>query len=264
MLNPSINDLLEKIEVHDQYQFEVKLDYPLDRDAPRSSYSVEAFFFVPDTLNVNPGTYGTAQFYGDLHNYIRFKTPQLSLRQILAEDNELSPLRRLREHLQRLLAGGNGESEELILYESKMLACVLRAALRDLARLVGNTLDHATDLDRRDAERVVRAAVADLREVLRRYRECDADLLLPGVDRRLLTAHRLVDEFLSLTAEAFAFQLLACPLPERTTPGASCRELAVTLAEEETEYRRRRGYRSIAAPGSDNEEYVYRHGLLKK
>jgi hypothetical protein len=56
MSSPTINDLIEKIEVHDQYQFELKLDYPLERDADVNAYSVEAFFFVPDNMNVNPAT----------------------------------------------------------------------------------------------------------------------------------------------------------------------------------------------------------------
>ena len=46
------NALLEKVERHDRFQFEVKLDYPLDPDADSQAYTVETYFFLAGSLNV--------------------------------------------------------------------------------------------------------------------------------------------------------------------------------------------------------------------
>ena len=35
------------IKIHDKYQFEVKLGYPLDKKLKNTSYDIDAFFFLP-------------------------------------------------------------------------------------------------------------------------------------------------------------------------------------------------------------------------
>lgn len=52
----------EHIRVHDKFQFEIKFEYPFDRNAPVSEYTVEHFLFIPDNLGINSQNYSKKQF----------------------------------------------------------------------------------------------------------------------------------------------------------------------------------------------------------
>lgn len=254
------NALLEKVERHDRYQFEVKLDYPLDPDAEEQSYSVETYFFLAQTFNVNEHTYDARDFYRDVRDYVRFKTPQMTLEQLLGA-SPLSPLNRLGACVLRLRAAAwTDEDLRTLVFEAKVLGCILRATLRDLGQLVLQTRGRGTPLDAEDAARLVDTSLPNLGAVLARFRETTAGVLLPGFPADPLASLRLVDEYLSLTAESYAMHLLDAL---RTEP-SGLQERVARLAQDEVAYRTQRGYHSVAAPGSENEAYVFRNSLLKK
>ena len=75
--------MLETIEqafkLHDKYQFEIKLDYALLQDK-KTHYQISTYIFVPASLGINKNVYTKSDFYRDVQNYIRLKTPILILR----------------------------------------------------------------------------------------------------------------------------------------------------------------------------------------
>ena len=75
-----MNNVQEKIEIHDRYQFEIKYTYPLNQELPETDYLVETFIFIPNNLGVNADSYTKHDFYSDLQKYIRFKTPVFPIR----------------------------------------------------------------------------------------------------------------------------------------------------------------------------------------
>jgi len=254
-------DLLDKIEQHDRFQFEAKLEYPLDTEASEQTFVVETYLFLPHSLNVNGMTYPAQAFYGDVVDHVRFKTPSMTLSQILDPGNALSPLVRIeamtREMDTTLDRPGHVRR---IVYESRMLGCILRVTLRDLGVFVERLLASGTAMDRADVERLVRESEEHLRLLLHRYRDSGFVLMGPSVPRELANRVRLVDEFLSLSAESFALHLL------EDLPGemAETRDRMAQLARDEIAFRQGRGYRSVVRPEGDNEEFVHRHALLKK
>ena len=117
-----------KLDVHDRKQFELKLEYQPSGTDPSSEYMVDAILFIPHSLNVTADTWSRDAFYADLHNYVRLKTPVLSFEEL--QTGRHSPLLQLEE---RVMLGLLGPESEVV-YDAKMLACVLRAALRRFAR----------------------------------------------------------------------------------------------------------------------------------
>ena len=53
----SMNNVQEKIKIHDRYQFEIKYTYPLNKELPETDYLVETFIFIPNNLGVNADSY---------------------------------------------------------------------------------------------------------------------------------------------------------------------------------------------------------------
>src|SRR5690242_16234112 len=113
-----------RLDIHDRKQFEIKLEYQPSGTDPKSKYLVETFIFLPNSLHIDQETYPRQAFYTDIHNYIRLKTPVLSLAEMLSSDQ--SPLVRL----ETWLAAGRPfpEAESEVVYQAKLLSCIFRGA----------------------------------------------------------------------------------------------------------------------------------------
>ncbi|HSI03445.1 MAG: hypothetical protein ACAI38_01125 [Myxococcota bacterium] len=135
-----MRDAIDKrIELHDKHHIEIKLDYAIDPSVKHNRYRVECFFFVPQSLGVNDLSYGRAQFYRASQAYIRFRTPLIALAALASPTNKGSPLLRMKASLEKLQEDGHDEKHaKRISYELRLLACSIRASLRDRVKaLIG-------------------------------------------------------------------------------------------------------------------------------
>jgi hypothetical protein len=259
-----------KVEVHDRKQFELKLEYQPSGTDSESEYLVETLLFLPRSLNIDAQTWSRDQFYADLHNYVRLKTPVLSFEEICTGSH--SPLVQLEERLPLGLMGPVSE----VVYDAKMLACVFRGALRRFARGMKKECAHL--LVGADAERctppetpaqlreISRKSLAATQDILRRYRTCFAQLGAKyPLGEKAEAALRLVDEYMSLTVEQF-FRRIVVQMEEMPRSGIYTelrRELMDVVIADES-YRKVQKMPSVLAADGDNEEYSHRIGFLKK
>jgi hypothetical protein len=257
-----------KLEVHDRKQFELKLEYQPSGTDPESQYLVEAFLFIPGSLNITAETWPREDLYADLHNYVRLKTPVLSYEEILLGDH--SPLLLV----ERALALGLPEGESEFVYDAKMLSCVTRGALRRFAKSLKDSVarwsrgkdDLEIERHAKAIEANVRATVSATKAITTRYRQvlsrAGSKVVLADKSRASL---RLVDEYLSLLIEQFFRRAVVQmdALPRSSAFVELRRELLSTIVEDEA-YRRASGLTSVLTHQGDNEEYTHRVGLLKK
>ncbi len=252
---------LGKIDVHDRLRFETKFDYPFVEGEKQSRYVVEAYFFIPASLQLNAHSYPIDDFYGDIKGYVRFKTPRMTLEQLLSDANTLSPLKRIGDYVQDLVVHGQDRREDII-YESKMLVAILRAALRDVTLLIRKLAGAGHRSGPQDAHTVLHRALEHTREVIGTFRGHLQRALSPVSSDEFRQSLNFIDEYLSLTVESFA--VLACDelerIPDSTT---SCDEL-LALIVQERRHREKRGYPSLPEPETDNEQFIYRLSMLKK
>lgn len=261
---------VDKLEAHDRYQLEVKLEYPCSPDDADLHFVTEAYFFVPESLEVHSRSYSAREFYADLRDRLRLKTPRISLADLLTADASRSPL----AALDALAAAAPpaappavddealaGDADDQAIYQAKLLGCVVRARLRDLWAAVSRERTSDDAGDRAQAAARLDQAAEDLAEVLRRYRAAAEALSRGAPDSEPAQVRRLLDSYLSLTAEAFALRALDNGGAAWPTPTA---DRLKALAAREDAHRRARGYRAVLQPGSTNAEFVYRHGMLKK
>jgi hypothetical protein len=260
---PALPPLLQnRLDVHDRKQFELKLEYQPSGADDETRYLVETYLFVPASLNIDAETYPRAAFYADIHNYVRFKTPVMTLAEVLSLDS--SPLARLEA---RLLTGLVGEPE--LVYQSKMLSCVFRGALRRFANGVDERCEgmaRAGDVTCAQLEVDVRAAQDGVRRVLERFRAWARSATLRcQLQEKTRASIRLVDEYMSLTVEQF-FRKAVADMDSLPRTGVYI-ELRKELMDEvlrEERYRKDNQLRSVISPTGDNEEYIHRIGFLKK
>jgi len=259
-----------KVEIHDSKQFELKLEYQPNGTDPESEYLVETILFLPKSLNIDCDTWTREQFYADLHNYVRLKTPVLSFDEILSGSH--SPLTQLEQRIQLGLLGPVAE----LVYDAKMLACVTRGALRRFARgmkqecavlLRGSETDRCAPPD--SPEHLLslsRKSISATQEILRRYRSTSAQLSSKyQLGTKAEAALRLVDEYLSLIVEQF-FRRIVVQMEAMPRSGVYVelrRELMDVVIGDES-YRKARQMSSVLDASGDNEEYSHRLGFLKK
>ncbi len=253
----------ELIRRHDEYQIEVKLDYDLHRTRRKERYTVEYFFFLPENLDVNEATYTKERFYRDMLLYLRFKAPDLSLDQLADVFDERSPLRKIREKLERFRQTPTSRNATVLDYELKLLACVLKdalaARLRALERALGPTPDEEM------ADRFLASFLEKTGAVTRNFRDFRREFEDPYLPISLRSAYAFVDEYVSLLVEGRAH--LALQTLQRSAAAGVKDRWTVKLANlirGELDHRRERGYPTLPEEGKDNELFIFRLGVLKK
>ncbi len=254
--------LQNRLDVHDRKQFEIKLEYQPSGADDETRYLVETYIFLPASLNIDAETYPRADFYADIHNYVRFKTPVLSLEELLSSDG--TPLPRLEAGL---LTGLTSEAE--LVYQAKLLSCIFRGTLRRFANGVGERCRAMGKGSGAEACTQLEAEVYATRDraqrVLARFRAWGRQANEHRHQEKTRASLRLVDEYLSLTLEQF-FRKAVADMDALPRSGAYI-EVRKALMDEllsEERYRVEHGLRSVLSPTGDNEEYMHRIGFLKK
>lgn len=254
-----------QIRKHDARQFEIKLAYPLNRDHAEDRYRLEVFLFLPYQLGVSEGRYGRENFYRDLHGYVRFKTPPMTLGELTEETSTTSPLWRLRKWGEDA-RNGAGWDEARTVYELKILANIVRARVRDEARRVRAHLEATPSPEWEGAQAVAERLAPELDAALRGMRGLAKDWAGVDVPQRVARTYEWADEYASVEAEESLLRVIA-ETQERETcgEGAGLRARLAATARAEAAYRAGRGW---APRGRDEarraERGLYRQSLLKK
>lgn len=197
----TVFDISGKVSIHDIHQFEVKLEYNLEELQQSNKYKVEAYFFIPSSLNINAGTYPKKEFYADLQNYIRFKTPSYSFKLILDPDFTRSPLYALKSIRDELTNEKDHNKQAVLIKQAvkelKLLGYMVRARLQDFKSFMYRKLKKS----KRDEaylflrlENTLNRSIRILEE-LRSLRKQFLNLLQENSE--LFKYFQLVDEFIS-------------------------------------------------------------------
>jgi len=163
---------------------------------------------------------------------------------------------------------GEGDQSDVDAAERglKLLACVLKSALRDASKELREQLEESLR-DRHDerSTELVTTFAEDVRTALRRLRKVAGGAIREGVPDRLREAWDAVDEYGSLLAEEALTDVVV--FVEEHAAGESdlngldaIKELAVA----QYHHRRARGFGSYAIEDSDNEYLPHRWRVLKR
>ena len=100
----------QSIKVHDQFRFEIKLGYDVEREEKYTHYDIETYLFIPKNLGISEDTYKREEFYNDTQTYIRFKTPIYLITEILKCEN--SPFNIFENSVEKLIVNPKTNSKE--------------------------------------------------------------------------------------------------------------------------------------------------------
>ncbi|MEZ4707280.1 MAG: hypothetical protein R3A44_08745 [Caldilineaceae bacterium] len=255
--------ILQRLDAHDRYQLELKLDYELI-EGQQTRYEVQTYFFVPRSLGISADTYTRAEFFRDLQNHIRLKTPEFTLPDLLHSAE--SPL----HHLEQIVQAAdwpNAHYADALITSFKFLRAILKSTLREHWRpfaIYSGALTSVKD------EIKLAAAIEQFLYVTTalasRFHRLYPTIAAANLHADVLQAYGLTDESISLLIEENL--LGAYELASDRLTGSGQREglrRALRMAvQRETQHRKKHGAGSVLRRSGKNEEFLYRSSVLKK
>jgi len=246
----------KNFEVHDNFHFEMKLDYWLKLHK-RDDYQVDLFLFLPNALGLNHNSYPREAFYDDIKNHVRLKTPELSLDQVASLD-EGQPGRLLSDSVAALNA--SGPTEDLchaVEYHTKMYVSI---TVRELHNCHSICLG---DISRGNIPSTLKL-VEELNCVVKLIRnlgkEIPAECESPEANR-LPAVMSSADEYLtSEITQAFL------KLFKAVKPGEDeLHRVLLQAIKEQSDYRTQKGFPQLDVNTSGHDETVlFRRSIFKK
>lgn len=249
---------------HDHYQVELKLDYQLDQ-GKETQYQISTYIFVPKSLGITEESYPKSELYRDIKNYIRIKTPQMSLRDLL--NGKTSPLEKVQHIIQQPGWYLEDTANSQLIHALRLFGAMFKSSLREHLNMVERRIRMASPLVELHplVGNLIDEMIAECEKIGVRYRMLYAEFNMPYVRKDVVLAHLLVDEYISLLIEESATELFK--VISQHHDGADqehyCQRLH-EIIDKETAHRISRGYGSVLKPDDENEIYAFRSSVIKK
>ena len=242
---------------HDNFSVEFKFGFNCTDDGIRDDFSVNAWIFVPNSLDINSENYGKKQFYRDVKSNIRLITPVYLLREIAQEDS--LPLESLKRALEGIVCNPTQEALDSYEYHLKMFAAIFKSALRDQA----THLQSVRSLEM--ADYLVEDYVGSASMVLRKFRDMYKIIDVPTVSDKTRRLFRLCDEFMTHVVELRTIRIIrAIDASINAGAYADIRKRFMELIMREHNYKVSQGYGVMENDEVHDRDLIYHRGMLKK
>jgi hypothetical protein len=260
--------MLETIQqsaiTHDRYQVELKLDYQLDR-GKETHYRISTYIFIPRSLGISEESYPKNELYRDIKNYIRIKTPEMSLRDLI--DGNTSPLRTVQQIIEQPSWYLEDVLNNQLIHALRLFGAMFKSSLREHLNLVEKRIRMAPPAVKIHplVGHLIDEMIAETEKIGTGYRTLYAEFNMPYVRKDVFLAHLLVDEYISLLIEESATELfkVISQCYDEANQVRYCQHLN-EIIDKETTHRVARGSGSVLNIGDENETYAFRASVIKK
>lgn len=246
-----------KAKKHDNFSVEFKFGFDCDMDGVRDDFSVNAWMFVPNSLDINTDIYGKKQFYRDIKSNVRLITPSYLLRDIAQSDSR--PLMLLKTAMLGISSTTKEADMGAYEYHLKMFAAIFKSALRDQATHLRNTVSLA------DAEYLVEDYISNTDIILNNFRSLYSLIDVPTVSDNPRNLFRLCDEFITHTAEIQTIRIVRRIDSSAKSPKElEIRDRLAQMVIQQREYKVQKGYDILSGEVNHDRRLVHHRGMLKK
>ncbi len=243
---------------HDNFSVEFKFGFEGNHEeVGRHEFVVNSWIFVPNSLDINPQTYGKDQFYRDIKSNVRLITPVYLLR-LLADSSSL-PFVTLKEALERIASHPSAINEEYYESQIKLFVAIFKSAIR-------NHSIHITQTESiKDICYLIDDFVSSVESIVEEYRRLYQIINVPTVDQRLRNYYLFGDEIMSHIVDVQSLRVIKYINKFGIESLASSRESLVRLLRAEKNYKLSQGYELLEPDDVvGNRSLVFRYGMLKK
>ncbi len=260
--NEKIRDWKESsIERHDLYNFESKIDYTLEiTEKKTTSYVLATYLFIPSSLQINKDSYSKEQFFSDINNRIRFKTPKMSIEEILDKRNELSPMNTIMKALKDIeYRKSNRDIITKIQRELCLLADIIKVSLRHQFNYIQNNYNNLKK--KYNVLEMINSYLESIKILQAKLELMGTKILMSQIPIKLREAFQFADEYISLQIEKWLTRSL------KVFEDKFSQEIKISMIEViEKEQKHREYLKSslIILENANNETFSYQEGIMKK
>ena len=246
---------------HDLYNFESKIDYGLElTEKKKTSYLITTYFFIPRSLLINKDSYSKEQFFSDLNNRIRFKTPKMPIEEILNERNELSPMNTILKSLKDIEHGNSNIGIiTKIQRELCLLADIIKVSLRDRFNYIQNNYNELKK--QYNIEDLVSEYLKSIKRLQLKLEMMGNRIYLTQIPIKLRDSFQFADEYISLQIEKWLTRFLKV-FEEKVNQ--EHKSNMIELIEQEQKHREYLKSSLIIFENVNNENFTYQEGIMKK
>ena len=223
----------------------------------RDDFSVNAWVFVPNSLDINHENYGKKQFYRDIKSNVRLMTPVYLLKEI-ADESSL-PLTSLKKALEAVAAGAEQSDVDAYQYHLKMFSAIFKSSLRNHAMHIRATRLLSASLY------LVEDYAGNAALVLERFRALYRLIDIPTVSDKIRGYFRLCDEFMSHSLDVQTIRIIKKmdSAPDADALAGARKDLT-DLIRKERAYKTMAEYGMLDGDDRHDRQLVYHRGMLKK
>lgn len=243
-------------KIHDKFSIEFKESYVVNPELKRNQFSVNTWIFMPNSLDINPDTYGKKQFYRDVKSNVRLITPSYTLREMAS--THARPYLYLKKSIQTLAQDASKQNVSEYEYQVKMFCAIAKSALRNEYKSMLVLENSAQLLSRAEL------FLQHVDRILQHYRGLQELLEQPNLqDEKLQHYFDFGDEFLGNVASTNLIRTLKV---FQKHPGhEAVKAQYVALIRQNEAHKRSKGFPVVDGSDRDkNRFYVFRHSILKK
>ena len=249
------------IERHDLYNFESKIDYTLEKtEKKKTSYLLATYFFIPSALQVNKDSYSKEQFFSDINNRIRFKTPKMSIEGILDKRNELSPINTILKALKDIEYGkSNTDIITKIQRELCLLADIIKVSLRDQFKYIQNNYHNLKK--QYNIPEMINSYLESVNKLQEKLELMGDKFLMSKIPIELREAFQFADDYISLQIEQWVTGSLNI---FKDVFNQEIKNQMIAVIEKEQRHREKLKSPLIILENENNETFSYQEGIMKK
>lgn len=242
---------------HDNSSVEFKLGFNCTENGNTDEFTVNAWIFVPNSLDINPENYGKKQFYRDIKSNIRLITPVFLLSEIVQEDS--LPMKSLREAMEKVTHNCSQVDMDQYEYHLKMFAAIFKSSLRN------HSLHLRSSYENFSSEYFIKDYAKTTALILERFRTLYRIINVPTVSDVVRNYFRYCDEFMSHVLEVQTVRIISKidKSPDAGKLSAS-RETLVGLIMNERKYKASHKYGIVNGNPDYDRQLIYHRGMLKK
>lgn len=254
------NELSEgDIHARDSLQFELKSEFFINPHLKHNVYKQEIYLFIPNSLQINSDNYPKNLFYLDETNLIRYKTPSMSLLDLVNLEYTPSPLAWLHQFLKSpdIALHSAKASDEL-----KLFGAIFRGRIRER---IYKILKEIKTTPNEILNGKINDLCIEIAEAIRKFRQLNG--IAQGLSRisQLSRHFKYIDEFLSNVIEEFLIFLLR-NYRQIERVDKHTQNMITQLIIKEKLYRKKHNLVPKTSKGHifTNESILYRQGLLHR
>lgn len=246
------------IKVHDNFSLEMKVGFVGNPDQSDNQFNVDTWFFVPNSLDINPSTYTKKQFYHDLRSNIRLITPIYTLQEVAYSPG--SPIVAIENAINEAVTQKSNATLNELEYQFKMFDSILKSALREEVYLI------LQNYPAEEGQKLLEIYVDFVQTIAQKFRSLEAMLRENKISDQAYDFFLFSDEFMSFLIESYSFKILhALQQKHKDAEEKNSWQKLLQLIQTELSYKKQKGYLMVDRNSKDkNRSVILRRSVLKK